>query len=361
MMDYLAEYLLGQAQTGPHIQFVYDLTTRRVVFVSAAYEQILQGNCDRVNEELPALLQRLHPDELPVLTRLWRLFEKGALNEEVEIRLLRDNQPDQWFYLTPHWHQDSAGHTLLGGVLRDISLDKQHKDVLIKFSSKKNTVLEILSHDLAGAFALLQQLGEYVHGEMSPQTNPRVPEMLNLMLSTSQHSVQLIHDLVGQEFLESSDIPLKRERVDLRKKVQQCLKPFRRAPGSEQEQLLCELPDEPVYAEVDITKLLQVITNLVGNALKFTPDDGRIVVSVTPHSSAVRITVADEGIGIPEELQPHLFERFTPARRRGLRGEPTTGLGLSLCKTIVELHGGSITVVSAEGKGSTFTVEIPIR
>jgi two-component system sensor histidine kinase VicK len=166
---------------------------------------------------------------------------------------------------------------------------------------------------------------------------------------------------VNQEFLESTDIPLKRERVDLRERVEWCLKPFRRAPGSERQQLIYELPNEPIYADVDITKLIQVVTNLVGNALKFTPDNGRIVVSVTPGSDCVRITVTDEGIGIPEELQPILFERFTPARRRGLRGEPTTGLGLSLCKTIVEMHQGTLTVTSAEGKGSTFTVEIPIH
>jgi two-component system sensor histidine kinase VicK len=360
-MDHLAEYLLDQAQTGPHIQFAYDLTDQRVVFVSAAYEQVLQGKRDHVNEELPELLKRLHPDEIPVLNRLWRLWEKGALNEEVELRLLRPDQPDQWFCLSPHWHLNSTGHIMLGGVLRDISLDKQHHEVLVKFSSKKNTVLEILSHDLAGAFALLQQLGEFVHEEMSPQTNPRVPEMLNLMLTTSQHSVQLIHDLVNQEFLETSDIPLKREWVDLREKVEWCLKPFRRAPGNERLQLLCELPDEPVYAEVDTPKLLQVVSNLVGNALKFTPDNGRIVVSIIPCPDCVRIVIADEGIGIPEELQPHLFERFTPARRRGLRGEPTTGLGLSLCKTIVELHQGTLTVTSAEGQGSTFTIEIPVR
>ena len=70
--------------------------------------------------------------------------------------------------------------------------------------------------------------------------------------------------------------------------------------------------------------------------------------------------MADEGIGIPTALQPVLFDRFTKVRRPGQRGEPTTGLGLSLCKTIVELHHGTLTVVSTEGQGSTFTIELPV-
>ena len=99
--------------------------------------------------------------------------------------------------------------------------------------------------------------------------------------------------------------------------------------------------------------------NLVSNALKFTPDAGYVSVVVEPAPGSVRIHVRDNGVGIPLDLQSLLFEPFTKARRPGLRGEPTTGLGLVLCKTIVEWHHGTIEVVSIEGEGTTFTVEIP--
>ena len=108
-----------------------------------------------------------------------------------------------------------------------------------------------------------------------------------------------------------------------------------------------------------MNKFAQVLTNLVSNALKFTPDGGRVSVRIAAYPGGVRVQVRDTGVGIPAELQPHLFEAFTKARRPGLRGEPTTGLGLALCKTIVEWHQGTIAVASAEGEGSTFTVEIP--
>jgi len=358
-----ATFFLEQAEASPHVYFIYDLLTERVVFVNAAYERVLHGHRAHVDNELPALLARLHPDDQPVWRRYWKLWRRGQLTGEVELRLCTPGQPDQWLCLDPaHWVPAAPAPGWLGGVLRDITEAKQHQANSDRFNSKKNTVLEILAHDLAGAFVLVQQMAHYVQEEQEePEvpTNPRTPEMLRLIEATSQRSIRLIHDLVDQEFLETSSIPLRRERVDLRQKVEECLEPYRRSPNHELPRLELELPTEPVYAEVDVNKLMQVLSNLVTNAIKFTPTSGRVTVCIAPHNGGVRLTVADEGIGIPAGLQPVLFDRFTKARRPGLRGEPTTGLGLSLCKTIVELHQGTLTFSSSEGQGSTFTVELP--
>jgi two-component system sensor histidine kinase VicK len=261
------------------------LVEERVVYVNAAYERILGGHRALVNEELPALLARLDPDDVPVFERLWRLWKSGGLHEDVEIRLrpsTQPEQPEQWFCLTPHQQQAADGHAWVGGVITDITPSKLYQHVSDKFQAKKNTVLEILAHDLAGAFVLMQQLTDYVQEELGPDGSPRVLDMLRIMQNTSRHSVQMIHDLMDQEFMESASIPLKRERVDLREKVAQSLEPFRRAPGREAWQLVFEAPPEPVYAEIDVTKLLQVVANLTANALKFTPDNGRITVRVEP-------------------------------------------------------------------------------
>jgi len=354
-----AALFLDQAEHSPHVQFIYDLQAQRVVFVNAAYERLLRGHRAQVNEELPALLARLHPDDLPLWRHYWRMWQTGSLHDDLEVRLCSGGEPNQWLCLTPHQYQKSAEQRWVSGSLRDVTVDKEYKQNTDEFNTKKNTVLEILSHDLAGAFIMLQQLTEYVQEEMGEPANPKVPEMLALMRQTSQKSVAMIHDLVEQEFLEAASIPLKRERVDLGERVEKCLDPFRRVPSNAARQLICMLPDEPLYAEVDVNKLLQVVTNLVNNAFKFTPDEGHIEVRVESCTDCVRIVVADEGIGIPEAMLPRVFERFTPARRPGLRGEPTTGLGLSLCHTIVRLHQGTLTVQSTEGKGSTFTIELP--
>jgi two-component system sensor histidine kinase VicK len=171
--------------------------------------------------------------------------------------------------------------------------------------------------------------------------------------------VKMIRELVHIEFLTSTNTDLKRERVEVGAALKPPLEALQFGHELLGQHFTYSLPAEPVYAHLDINKFNQVLTNLLSNAIKFTPDGGQITVHVEPRPGLVRIQVRDSGIGIPLAQQAQLFERFTPARRPGLRGEPTTGLGLALCQTIVEWHQGTLTVASTEGQGSTFTIEIP--
>lgn len=114
-----------------------------------------------------------------------------------------------------------------------------------------------------------------------------------------------------------------------------------------------------IYAEVDSMKFIQVINNLISNAIKFTYDNGLIHIHVEDKSGSVLISVRDNGIGIPPKYQPVLFDKFTKARRPGIRGGESVGLGMSIIKTIVDLHNGNIWFESEENKGTTFFIEIP--
>jgi two-component system sensor histidine kinase VicK len=118
---------------------------------------------------------------------------------------------------------------------------------------------------------------------------------------------------------------------------------------------------EKIYIELDEDKFMQVINNLISNALKFTPSGGEININIYKKAESVLISIADTGIGIPEAFHECLFDKFTIARRNGLRGEVTTGLGMSLIKTIVEWHGGKIWFNSKENVGTEFFVELPLH
>jgi signal transduction histidine kinase len=107
-------------------------------------------------------------------------------------------------------------------------------------------------------------------------------------------------------------------------------------------------------------KLHRVISNILGNAIKFSPLQSYIMVNLKKEGSCAVITIADQGIGIPGEKQPYIFDRFTSASLPGTSGEQSLGLGLSICKEIVEEHNGTIHFQSTKGKGTTFYVQLPI-
>ncbi|MEX2593854.1 MAG: ATP-binding protein [Anditalea sp.] len=110
--------------------------------------------------------------------------------------------------------------------------------------------------------------------------------------------------------------------------------------------------------EVDDYKFIQVINNLISNSIKFTHDGGVISVHIEEKKDHVLFKVADDGIGIPGVFHDRLFEKFTQARRPGLKGEPSTGLGMSIIKTIVDWHEGKIWFTSKENEGTTFYIEL---
>ena len=116
-----------------------------------------------------------------------------------------------------------------------------------------------------------------------------------------------------------------------------------------------------IHLEGDRSKLSQVIYNLTENAVKYTPDGGKIQVSLTQKGKNVVLTVQDNGVGIPKEDQSHIFDRFYRVDKARSRETGGTGLGLSIVRQMVQLHGGTIRVDSEMGQGSTFTVELPVQ
>ncbi|HEX8429026.1 PAS domain-containing sensor histidine kinase [Hymenobacter sp.] len=341
------------------LYFAYDLAARRVVYVSEAYAQIMGRAAAQVNEDLPALLERLHPDDLLMLRRQLALVLDNELVQDVEVRVLEPNgQTTQWLSLSACREQLPDGALYLSGTIVDISRSKADSLNAQKFNAKKNATLEILSHDLASPLVLTQQITQHLKSQFT-KTDEANQHLIKLIERVCTDGLNLIRDFVNQEFLESSSIQLKLERTDLVGWVATILEEYQR---SEQHMTLrfdFVALQQPVYVTLDVNKFEQVINNLISNAMKFTPDGGHITVKVAQQQDRAVMQVTDTGVGIPEHLQPVLFDKFTKARRPGLRGEKTTGLGMSVMQTIVELHQGTIGFTSTEGQGTTFTIEIP--
>jgi len=186
-----------------------------------------------------------------------------------------------------------------------------------------------------------------------------VHQVLHIIEKASRQGTKMLQEFMNQEFLESSQSDVIKRRFDLAALIKASLEEYRQTQELTGKIFHFQTNADTIFLELDDTKFMQVINNLISNAIKFTPDGGEITVTLAEKEDSVQIKVQDNGIGIPEKYHGILFDKFTKARRTGIKGEPSIGLGMSIIKTIVEWHRGKIWFESEENKGTIFYIEIP--
>ena len=348
-------------ESSPQTSFVYNVSAGHLQYVSAAYEQLFPG-LQRANAhaDLPLLLSYLPTDDQAYAYQCFGQLATGELCDDLLLRVQpRPDLPLRWLAVQA-WPATAAdGQQLLAGTVQDVTVEQEYLRNADKYMAKKNTTLEILSHDLAGPFNMLQQLATVLDERTQALDDPLVRKLIRVMEDTCRDSVNLIRDFVDGEFMDSAHVDYKAVRVDLVQNIRQVVDTYQQGEHLVAKHFVFQAAQPTMYVEIDNNKFLQVINNLMSNAIKFTGEGGRITVALEQHPDYVLVSVADDGIGIPAHLLPVLFDRFTPARRPGLRGEKTTGLGMHIIETIVRLHRGRIWVESQENKGTTFYIQLP--
>lgn len=336
------------------ILFSYDLTTHKFDYVNHSFEEFF-GTSDTVTySELFALL---HPDDKDLITDKVKECIENSHVMEVECRFIRRTK--QRSLLIEAFVEQMDGRKVIIGQGKDVTNYKQYIDNLNNHNSKKNSILNILSHDLSGPIGTVGNLSEILKKETSNLHNVKISKCLDMIDEISKRSINLIRNFISQEFLESQSVNLLKKRVDLVSKIESATQEYFHL--KEHSGLLFSFTSDKdkIYVDIDEDKFLQVISNLISNAVKFTPAGGKISVHVEQKHESVLILITDSGIGIPEQYHKTLFDKFTDARRPGLNGEPTTGLGMSIIKTIIDWHQGRIWFDSTENKGTTFFISLP--
>ena len=224
---------------------------------------------------------------------------------------------------------------------------------------RKTEFLATLAHELRNPLAPIRSgLGVMRLSGHNPATMARVRDMMERQVG---HMVRLIDDLLDVARISGGKLELKRERTDLKGLLASAVETSLPLVEAGRHRLDVAVPDEPLMIDADVTRITQVVSNLLNNAAKYTPPGGRIDLSLRREGETALISVSDTGVGIPADSLTRIFDMFQQVERHIERAQGGLGIGLSLVRRLVELHGGAVRAASAgAGRGSRFEVSLPL-
>ncbi|TWR31334.1 hypothetical protein FPZ43_02330 [Mucilaginibacter pallidiroseus] len=242
--------------------------------------------------------------------------------------------------------QINKQNAILENTLSDLNQSSQEKDRILR------TVAHDLRNPIGGIAALTSIMVEDDYTEDQK-------ELINLVKDTSNNSLELINEIL--EAANISSVEMNRENVEINSLVSNSVELLRFKASEKGQQILFDQLDRQQELFISREKIWRVISNLISNAIKFSPVGGLIQVRVAEVGHRIVVAVKDNGIGIPDKLKDQIFNTFTNAQRPGTSGEKSFGLGLSICKQIMEKHNGKIWFESNQDAGTTFFISLPFN
>jgi PAS domain S-box-containing protein len=264
--------------------------------------------------------------------------------------------------------RDESGRVIgASKIARDIAEQKkleaelrQYAADLGKADRRKDEFLAMLAHELRNPLAPIRSALHVVQMR-GPERRQAVRQAWDVMERQVENLVRLVDDLLDISRISQGKIKLERRPVDVATIVSRAVESSRPLIDARKHELAVTLPEQPLRVEADVTRMAQVILNLLNNAAKYTPEGGRIHVTVVKGREEVAIRVKDTGMGIPAEILPKLFDLFAQEERTLNRAEGGLGIGLALVRRLTTLHGGTVQASSAgPGQGSEFVVRLPL-
>jgi len=359
MGDSASMMLQLMADQSDVVNFVFDVSKGQFQYVNAAFEMIT----DRKNAELlkdpKAFFKIIHKEDLKEIKAKLKFLPKKKTKSILNFRIIRPDKSERWIVVKVFPLIKGNKVQQIAGTAEDDTKRKTGMLSMEKITAWKDATLEVMTHDLRGPIGIVQMLATVISKKMP--ANTEIQELTTMIKEISRRNLDLIQALLSREMLDTAKIAISKERSDVVHEIRQAMDIYIKSQKNLEKHISYTHSHDQIHAEIDSLKFMQIINNLVSNALKFTPQNGKILVDLKKQDKTFLITVTDDGIGIPKKLHPVLFKKHTKAGRQGLEGEKSVGLGMWIVKSLTEGHGGKVWFESKVKKGTVFYVEIPLE
>jgi PAS domain S-box-containing protein len=304
--------------------------------------------------------RKLHPDDIQRVSAVWERSLATGTPHEVEFRVLAadDTYRNVLGRAVPVLQRDGSIREWVG-ALTDITEKKKAEREMLEANQRKDEFLAMLAHELRNPLAPIRNAVEIIRSTKGERG--RIDWACDVMERQIHHMSRLLDDLLDVARITYGQIELYRQPTDLATLVRRSLEAMRSVIEKKNLRIITDFVRGPVSIHVDVTRMEQVVTNLLNNAAKFTPPGGCIWVTVDRERDLAVLRVKDNGRGITRELLPKIFDLFVQADRSLARSEGGLGIGLTLVHNLVRMHSGEV-FARSEGPnlGSEFIVRLPI-
>ncbi|HEY0491448.1 MAG TPA: PAS domain-containing protein [Telluria sp.] len=345
------------ANTIPHLAWMADAdgrlhwyNDRWFDYTGAAPEQLDEGRW----------LDFIHPEDRPLLVAERTRAHASGEPYDVKARIRSAQGEYRTFFIRAAPLHDSSGAIVQWfGTDTDVTAIETAQGELRAANRRKDEFLAMLAHELRNPLAPIATAAELL--KLTALDESRVRQTSHIIGRQVAHMTKLVDDLLDVSRVTRGLVTLQEETLLLNSLVADAVEQVHAMLETKHHHFTIDVPDDKLCVRGDRTRLIQVFSNLLNNAAKYTPADGRIALRLRAVDGYAEIGVEDNGIGIAPALLPYVFDLFTQAERSPDRSQGGLGLGLALVKSLVELHGGSVAADSAgPGKGTTFTVRLPL-
>jgi signal transduction histidine kinase/CheY-like chemotaxis protein len=289
----------------------------------------------------------------------WQTSIAAGTPFECTFPLLGANGEFRIFFTRAAPLRDAAGKIVQWfGTNTDVTpLEEAHNELRLA-SRRKDEFLAMLAHELRNPLAPISTAAELL--KLGTMDAPRIRETSDIISRQVTHMTKLVDDLLDVSRVTRGLVSLHKEILNINHTIANAVEQVHSLIAAKHQTLTLHVPEEAIFLDGDQTRLTQVFTNILNNAAKYTPENGHIALHVTADDDHLDVCIEDDGAGMSPLLLPHVFDLFTQAERSPDRSQGGLGLGLALVRSLVELHGGSITARSeGPGTGSAFIVRLP--